>query len=381
MCRQALVTVVTRNYLHYAAVLQQSCKRLNPQADFFVVLADELPSSLASAHQLDTLVPAQQLLVGDWARFTFQYTPFELSCALKPYAMEHLLSQGYDSVVFLDGDVALYGPLNSMTQALQSHSVALTPHLLRPLPRDGRKPAENNFLNTGTFNGGVVGCCGDQVGLQFIQWWKDHLRHDCYVDVAGGVFVNQKWLNLVPSLFPSVAIVRQPGCNTGHWTLSQFSLTGDRESGYRVGDQPLECFHFSNFLPDNPYEFMHSQTRVSFQTTPALEQLVRDYHQQLIAQGAERFSALGCQFDHLSDGTPIKPEWREAIRRNIKDLRNVADPFDVTANSSLVKRFDSAARRAHKWRGDWRTQLPSQQLKKKSRKRWKNYWRYLTSRR
>jgi hypothetical protein len=181
-------------------------------------------------------------------------------------------------------------------------------------------------------------------------------------------------------LFPSVAIVRQPGCNAGHWTLSQFELSGHRDQGYRVGDQPLECFHFSNFLPTNPYEFMHSQNRVSFNSCPTLKQLVHDYHAQLELHGAEQYSGLGCQFDQLSDGTPIKPEWREAIRRNVKELCTVSNPFDMVANQHLVKQLDYAARRAHKWRADWRLQSPSEQLKKQRRKRWKNYWRYLTSR-
>ncbi len=381
MPKQAFVTVVTRNYLHYARALAESCRYWQAGVPLTVVLADNFTNEAVPPVLQDCVLLAEKLGIDDWNRFAFQYTPFELCCALKPFAMQLLFSQGYDQVVFLDADLALYSPLDSVAQALQLHSIALVPHLHKPLPRDGRKPAENNFLNAGTYNGGLVACRGDDVGRQFLQWWKDHLQYDCYVDVSSGVFVDQKWLNLVPGMFPDVAIIRQPGCNAGHWTLSQFPLTGDRQSGYRVGTQPLECFHFSNFLPDNPYEFMHSQTRVSFHTSPALAELVRDYHQQLIGHGAEQFAPLGCQFDHLSNGTPVKPEWREAIRRNVKELRHIDNPFDVSANPDIVARFEKAARRAHKWRSDWRTQLPSDQSKKKKTKRLKNYWRYLTSRR
>ncbi len=380
MSRTAFVTVVTRNYLHYARVLAESCQRWQPAAPLTVVLADQLPAHVSLPQQLTHVLAADQLGIDDWNRFTFQYTPFELSCALKPFAMQALFAQGFDQVAFIDADLALYAPLAGVEHALQKHSIALVPHLHRPLPRDGRKPTENNFLNAGTFNGGLVACRNDNAGQQFLQWWGDHLRSDCYVDVAGGVFVDQKWLNLVPALFPDLAIVDQPGCNVGHWTLSQFPLVGDREQGYRVGQHPLECFHFSNFLPSNPLEFMHSQTRVSFSSMPVLQQLVRDYHARLQHHEADIYASLGCQYDRLSDGRPIKPEWREALRRNLKELRGIENPFDVQANPQLVAKLERLTRRASKWRGDWRVQLPSTQPKKNFRRRLKNRWRYFISR-
>ena len=354
MSRTALVTVVTRNYLHYARVLAESCQRWQPDMPLTVLLADRLPTHVSHSQQLARVLFADQLGIADWNRFSFQYTPFELCCALKPYAMQALFAQGFERVVFIDSDLALYAPLASIEQALQNYSIALVPHLHRPLPRDGRKPLENNFLNAGTFNGGLVACRNDPQGQQFLQWWGEHLRHDCYVDVAGGVFVDQKWLNLVPGLFPSLAVVRQPGCNAGHWTLSQFPLSGNCEQGYCVGEYPLECFHFSNFLPSNPLEFMHSQTRVSFQSSPALHQLVRDYHATLQLHAADQYASLGCQFERLSDGTPIKSEWREALRRNLKELRGIEDPFDMQANPGLVAKLEHLTRHASKWRSDWR---------------------------
>lgn len=379
--QQALVTVVTRNYLHYAAVLAAACRRWQPSADFYTLIADGLPAGVDCPAELANQLQIEDLGIDDWRRFAFQYTPFELSCALKPYVMARLLERGYERVVYLDGDLCLYGPLAALDAALDTGSLALTPHLHRPLPRDGRKPAENNYLNAGTFNGGLLACRNDDTGRNFLQWWQSHLRHDCYVDVANGVFVDQKWLNLVPGLFSQVNIVRHPGCNAGHWTLSQFPLTGSAQAGYRVGEWPLECFHFSNFLPSNPYEFMHSQSRVSFRGLPALEELVHDYHRQLAHYGGQTYAGLGCGFDRLSDGTVIKPEWREAVRRRLLPaLAEGSDPFDVQSQPELVATFEKLAERARKWRADWREATPSQQTSKQHRKRWKNYVRHLKSR-
>jgi hypothetical protein len=125
---------------------------------------------------------------------------------------------------------------------------------------------------------------------------------------------------------------------------------------------------------------MHSQSRVSFQSLPALEELVRDYHRQLADYGAQDYAGLGCGFDRLSDGTKIKPEWREAVRRRLPALAEVSDPFDVQSRPELVATYEKLAQRARKWRADWREATPSQQTGKQHRKRWKNYVRHLKSR-
>ena len=385
MAAQAIVTVVTRNYLHYAAVLMESCRQYHPAARLVVLVADRLPPEVPLPDALqgcgaEILYGDQLTAIEQWSRFAFQYTPFELACALKPFAMLQLVDQGAEQVIFVDADIALYAPLLSITQALQDHSIALIPHLHQPLPQDGEKPSEHNFLNAGTFNGGLIACRADAVGRSFLAWWQNRLRQDCYVDVAGGVFVDQKWLNLVPGLFPDVGIVRHPGCNAGHWTLSQQPLTGDLRAGYRVGDFPLECFHFSNFLPSNPYEFLRSQTRVSFHSLPPLAELVRDYHARLSAAHAESYTRLGCAYERLADGTPIPPEWREAIRRNHRELPEIDDPFTISGQPELCAKLRTLTRRAHKWRADWRWQLPSEQRRKEHRRRWRNYWRALHAR-
>jgi hypothetical protein len=342
-------------------------------------LIDRLPSQFDSSAQPSILF-ADQLGIPNWKRFAFQYTPFELSCALKPYAMSFLIDQGYDRTIFLDADIYVYSPLDSVLRGLEQSSIVLTSHLLRPLPEDGRRPSHQAYLASGAFNGGLVACRADETGRAFLAWWASRLKSDCYVDQSQGVFVDQKWLDLVPSLFPSVHIVRNPGCNTGHWTLSQFAFSGDPNQGFRVGDHPLECFHFSNFLPSDPFEFMRTQTRVTFASSPALEQIVANYHATLRLNGASQYSNLGCELETLSDGTKIKPEWREAIRRQHSSFHAIEDPFDHETTKDLSASFRSIEAKAIQWRSDWRLCSPSQQRWIKNKRRWRNYWRYLRSR-
>src|SRR5690606_35815995 len=117
------------------------------------------------------------------SRFAFQYDPFELSCALKPFAIQHLLDRGYDEIVYLDADMRLYNRLDAVFRGLEEHSIVLTPHLLRPFPQDGAFPGEDLFLAAGPFNAGFLAIRKDAIGNDFIRWWSGHLQADCYKDM------------------------------------------------------------------------------------------------------------------------------------------------------------------------------------------------------
>jgi len=363
MPRRAIVTLVTRNYAHYAQVLMASCRAAHPEAALFVCYADRPPADWRETVPGTRVVHGDELGIPDWRTFSFQYTPFELSCALKPHLLRHVLDQGYDEVVYLDGDMAVYGPLSSVFTALERSSIVITPHLLAPLPDDGERPHEQAFLVSGAYNAGFLALRADDTTRRFLGWWRAMVARRCYTDLAASVFVDQKWLDLVPGLFEGVHLLRDPGCNAGHWTLSQFHVEplSDAErtrSGVAIGHAPLVLFHFSRMTPGAPDDYLTSQTRVRLAEIPALARLVREYHAALEAAGRGRCEAWGCEFDSLTDGTRIHPGWREAVRRRHVAVAGVADPFDVSARPDLPRLFRDLEVDAPKWRRDWRLKSP-----------------------
>ncbi len=352
MRRQAIVTVVTRNYAHFAEALVASARQHHPETDLFVCFADAPPVALEMAGA--EVVYGSQLGIGQWKRFAFQYDPFELSCALKPFAMRHLLDRGYEKIVYLDSDMRVYGPLKEVFDGLDTHSLVLTPHLLRPFPPDGGHPGEDLFLMAGTFNAGFLALNNGPSGTQFLDWWGDHLKTQGHKDLAGSIFVDQKWLSLVPGLFQDVLILRNPGYNTGHWTLPQFELATRADGVPTIGEHPIVLFHFSNLTPGRLEEFSTCQNRMVLDNLPTLKHLVADYHQAVARGNRYHCDRWGCLYATLNDGTPIHPAWREAIRRNHPLLADIEDPFDVQGNSQLVPLYTSLERQARKWRKDWR---------------------------
>ena len=364
--RRAIVTVVTRNYAHFAQVLMGSCRRFHPNADLFVCYADRPPQSWKESTDDVQAIYGDELAIENWKRFAFQYTPFELSCALKPFVISELLDRDYDEIAYLDGDMVAFGPLTEVFSRLESDSIVLTPHLLKPLPVDGKRPDETAFLIAGTFNAGFFAVRNDANTHGFIEWWKQMCLRNCYVDLSSSIFVDQKWLSLVPGMFEGVHILRNPGYNAGHWTLSQFPFTSApgnsvSESGVAVGGNPLVLFHFSGMTPSNANDYLVSQTRTSLDVLPALQKIVSQYHRDLTEAGMSTYSAWGCEFDQLANGSKIHLAWREAIRQQHKSFAKVADPFDTHKYPHLPTSFAAIEPGAYKWRRDWRLKWPKDQ--------------------
>ncbi|MDZ4848991.1 MAG: hypothetical protein SGI77_06835 [Pirellulaceae bacterium] len=362
MAKRAFVTVVTRNYTAYAKVVMDSVGLFHPEDDRWVCFADELPTSWNHGFDWATPILGSELGIENWDRYSFQYTPFELACALKPHAMEYLADQGYEEIIYIDSDMQLFGRLSEAFDALEDYSIVLTPHLTLPLPLDGKRPDETAFLNSGAYNAGFVGIRSDSEGRRFLRWWKTMLRKHCIVDIAGSLFVDQKWLDLVPGLFQSVFLLRHPGYNAGHWSLSQFSisevpLSDASQSRVAMDGKPLILFHFSGLTPDKPCDYLKHQTRTHLDDAPSLKCLVANYHRALAESSLAECMALGTAWDMLDDRTPIRPAWREAIRRDHRKLCHIDKPYESLLYPGLVDLWRSIESDSVHWRRDWEIQV------------------------
>jgi hypothetical protein len=280
--------------------------------------------------------------------------------------MNYLCDLEYEEVVYLDADVRVLTPLTAVYSELAKSSILLTPHLIEPYPEDGGRPGEDTFLVAGAFNAGFLAIQRDDVSRKFLSWWMRRLQSDCYTDYANGMYVDQKWLSLVPGLFDQVRVLRDPTINAGHWSLPQYPLSFDAENRACIDQRPIAMFHFSGFSPSSPSQFDRDQTRTTLKKEPVLSALVKEYHTAVGRYNHGDFQELGCEYDRLSDGTVIRPEWREAIRRRHPLFATVDDPFNVDSVKGLVRKYQSIEPEARKWRKDWRLKgvSNSRQVKK-----------------
>jgi glycosyltransferase involved in cell wall biosynthesis len=278
-------TIIAGNYLAQARVLARSFRAFHPEADFYVLLADDPRSvPVAAGKEPFLLVTLDELALPDLPALRAHSSLKELATAVKPAFLQHLLERkGHEKALFLDPDILVLDSLEPLFQALDRSSVLLTPHALSPVPR-GVIPGDREILLVGTYNLGFIGVARTPEGLRILEWWADRLTDGCKEDIRNGLFVDQKWMDLVPGFTDEAEIIRDPGYNVAYWNLHERVLT--QEKGvYLVNGLPLRFYHFSGYLPEKPEQTAVYETTQRVTDQPALVALRRRYAELLREAG------------------------------------------------------------------------------------------------
>jgi glycosyltransferase involved in cell wall biosynthesis len=334
--RYAACTIVSKNYVSYARVLAESFRRLHRDAEMYVLLVDRLDGHLDPAAEPFTLVELPALGIPDLPRVSFQYGITELNTAVKPYFLRYLLRErGVGRVLYLDPDILVLRELTELFALLERHSVLLTPHLTA-LDRveDGRRPAEQHILLAGTYNLGFIGLRHDGVVERLLDWWAERLYRYSRAMPEVGVFVDQRWIDLVPGAFDGVHVVRHPGYNVAYWNLAHRDVRV--EAGRVLADGlPVGFFHFSGFDFDRIERLSRHQDRFSLEDLPHLRPLFEDYRQRLAEAGYEVTRKWPYAFGSFDNGVPIPPVVRTAYWEMGQAVSRFGDPFRTASPDSF----------------------------------------------
>ena len=149
------------------------------------------------------------------------YDVTELCTAVKPWLLKKLLDQGATVATYLDPDIKVYTPLDRVEAAAVEHGIVLTPHVTKPMPRDGLSKSETEVLLSGIYNLGFVAV--SKQADDFLYFWQARLKRECIVDPQNMRFVDQRWVDFVPGLYP-VDILRDPSYNVAYWNLDHRDL-------------------------------------------------------------------------------------------------------------------------------------------------------------
>jgi hypothetical protein len=294
MSEKIIFTTCTAAYLAQAKSLGDSIVQTNPGYKFCIGLVDKIngrfdPASF-SPH---TIVELETIAVPAFSAMKNRYSSLELCCALKPwFALYFLKKIKAQQIIYLDTDILVFSSLHFLENELVKHAVLLTPHILSPLPADGKRPHETSILKTGIYNAGFFAVKNDDTGNAFLNWWKDILVDHCYEDGKRGLASDQSWLNFVPVFFKNVEIIRHPGCNAAYWNLHERSLE-KRENHYFVNKEfPLLFFHFSGYSMDKPELLSRHQDRFTMKDDAVLQELLQLYRESLMRNDHTNFSRL-----------------------------------------------------------------------------------------
>lgn len=331
-------TIVSKNYFAYAKTLAESFLVCNPGHDFYILVVDRDTDRARFVHPGAQVIFLADLYPQDYLQHAFRFDILELNTNVKPGLLQHLLKQGYPAAYYFDPDIYCYRPVATLDEALSSNNILLTPHALLPTPDDGLRPVDRDFLKCGVYNLGFVGTRNTSEGRRFLSWWEHRCLTEGFSEPGLGVFVDQRWIDLVPCYFSGVNVYRNPGCNTAYWNLHERKLLYAEPAPLvesSGGTAELIFFHFSGFDPQAPGAISKHQNRFSLQQRPDLKALFEAYAERLLGNGYVNYKSEPYGFAIFTNGGRISP----TLRRYYSQLPELAAEPDPFAAASVTHGF------------------------------------------
>jgi hypothetical protein len=307
-------TAIMGNFLPHARVLTKSFQEHHPGSQMTVLVVDGGEDS--EDEPFDVVGPWDLGLDGEEVRRILTLFEGALPAgALRGALLRHLLHADEEPIVFLDPDTQVFGSLDEVSQLAERHGVVLSPHLLHPPAHHHGFAGDRELLLAGAFNSGLVAT--GPSGAAFLDWWTARLQRWTLLAPAEGYYAVQRWLDLVPAMFPH-HVLRDPGYNVMTLNASERALS---EEGGRLlaGRQPLRLFHFGGgFDPKRPYLIApgHAPPGALFSEHECLAKLHRRYAEALLESGWETRPSLPLPIElepGVSLDAPMRATYREAL--------------------------------------------------------------------
>lgn len=328
-------TIVARNYLAQARVLSASFVAHHPGAEFVTLVIDGTETDRTTAGTTGAVCLPSDIgfAEGEWQQMAGVYTVVEFATAVKATFLRHLLDTGAGTVCepggavcFLDPDIVVYHPFPEVFAAAERAGIALTPHVLRPLPRDGLEPDERMLMHAGLCNLGFI-CVADSA-RPFLDWWHERLRLDAVIDLPNALFTDQRWTDWIPTLF-GCEILRDPGLNVAYWNAHERPLTRAGDGTILAAGQPLKFFHFSGFHTDQPWclsTHVVDRPRCRLPDLPIVAELCDGYVNALDHAGIAAQHELEYGLNAAANGVHLTPVVRSAYRTAVRTASGLGVP-------------------------------------------------------
>ena len=341
-------TIVARNYLAYAYVLGDSVKQHHPEADFAIFLMDDVDGTFArevEARGFRPVLPGE-IAIDDYAAFVFKYNVTEASTAVKPFVFRALIDAGAAQVIYLDPDIRCYRRLTEVLTALADFSIVLTPHSVSPPPLN-QLPDDFVFLEAGAYNLGFIGVRRGAVAERFLTWWSARLFDWCLMLKEMNLFVDQKWVDLVPAYFDEVLILKSLAYNIAYWNFHERRLLHTAEAlKVAQSGEPVAFIHFSGIdathldqITKNRFKSYFdlfdykNKTQLTLSDRPDLVEPFREYAALLEHAGHSRYCTLPYAYAQYENGERIAPLERSLFWALTRKPPMKALPFTVADKS------------------------------------------------
>lgn len=344
--KKAAFSIVAKNYIGLAKILQNSLIGKSSDTDFYIVVADEFEEAIDLDSNIIIGKEFLRIKTADWTDMSFKYDLTEFCTAIKPYSFEFLFKKGYEKVIYFDPDIYVYSSIDPIFEALDNHSAVLTPQVNGiHVHYKGEHPEYAMNLN-GIYNMGFCALKNTELIRHFISWWEERLRTMCFQERSMGYFTDQKWIDWLPGFLPSdqLCVSRSLGMNLAPWNFferkvvkrnnSFFVSYRDNENEYR--EDPLVFIHFAGYDYSAFKKGVIRRKRIS--DLKEYEDLfeVQSIYKDAIVSQADLFDSFidkSYSYNSYDNGMPIDKLHRRIYDGLIAKGFTVKSPFCVEKGS------------------------------------------------
>lgn len=330
-------TSFSYSYLDRARVFAASLRRQHPDWIIWAVLTDKEPDCYEldwSREEYDRIITAELLFGEATDQWLFGHDIVEACTAVKGRALQFIMEdETAEKVFYFDPDIAVFNSMKPVVDILDNYSIVLTPHQIDPEPSGDTIAILDNevaSLSYGIFNLGFIAVRNDTEARRFADWWAARLQDWCHDRLDIGIFVDQKWCNLIPCFFDNVKILRDPGYNVASWNLSQRKLRFNPDGQAEINGTALRFYHFTKLGSIGA-----TMTHRYAGNNSEIFELWWWYRAEIEKSKDPRLPSKWWHYGTFADGTAIPKEARE-LYRNREDLRKAfPDPYRTGHNSFL----------------------------------------------
>lgn len=329
-----LFTTCALNYYPNARLLAASAKANLEDVKTVLMLADNYPIDIDfSDSDFDEIwaLPELEEDIQNHMAWVFGHSVMELATALKGFVLKRLLDRrDCDSVLFLDPDCEIYSDLAVVFEKLYTKDIVLTPHCSLPHTNDDWVKFELNQHRVGTFNLGFLGVRNSVEGRKFADWWWHRLQRHCVIDAKRHLFTDQKWIDLVPSYFDHVGVLRRPTLNLARWNTFQREVSSTRSGAILVDGLPLDFAHYSGFfkIGSRNLGMYDVASEPWVKGKDVLDKMSRSYARRLEAYQKKPACRKAWSLGHYHDGKNISDAQRRAYKMNPQLTQQFPMPFE-----------------------------------------------------
>lgn len=349
--KNCVFTIVAKNYIGLAQILEESLKEKNPEVDFFIFVADKFSQNLDEKSLPNNIIIAKDNLKiseSQWTDMSFKYDLTEFCTSIKPSVFSYLLEKtNYEKIIYLDPDIYIYHSLNPIFEILDNHSIVLTPHITTIQNEFNGDRSESGLLSTGVFNLGFCALKRSLSSKKMISWWHERLGDKCYIDSYDSYYTDQKWMDFLPCFFTSeeLHVSRHLGMNIAPWNFFEREIfvendilkVRNREENNEKLNFPVLFVHYSGYNYSELKKGNVIQNNISNIKEYEDVKFLTDVYAKAIHEKKDTFDKYISEqysFNFYENGDAIKSFHRRIYRSLVmKGESRFANPFSVEVNS------------------------------------------------